>query len=219
MKFIPEETIESFFKKITASEVPYVLIKNVSNELPSGLKDGKDIDILVHHDFVSAFETFMKENDFEKQIPPLGRENGWNFAYKLPEYQFWKLKNREFTLYIDASFKLSCKSLTPKMWIPLDECINKDIWEKKKYDGKNHWWIMDDESVLIYLLVRSIFDKKEFREGYIQGIEQRKDLLKKENVQQKLSKVFFKYTPVLIQQVNAAAYENIISSYLTFMEY
>lgn len=219
MKYIPQEVIGDFFEKITESKIPYVLIKNVSNELPDQLMDGKDIDILVHEEHIEDFEQFMIQNNFEKQIHPLGRKNGWNFAYKLPEYQFWKLKNEQFTLYIDASFKLSCKSLTPNMWIPLDHCINEDIWIKKIFDEKNHWWIMDDGTILIYLIVRSIFDKREFKQGYVDGIEERKELLKEKGVQYKLSKIFFHYTGPLIEQISKSQYDSIIENYLTFTEY
>lgn len=219
MKYIPQEVIGDFFEKITESKIPYVLIKNVSNELPDQLMDGKDIDILVHEEHIEDFEQFMIQNNFEKQIHPLGRKNGWNFAYKLPEYQFWKLKNEQFTLYIDASFKLSCKSLTPNIWIPLDHCINEDIWINKIFDEKNHWWIMDDGTILIYLIVRSIFDKREFKQGYVDGIEERKELLKEKGVQYKLSKIFFHYTGPLIEQISKSQYDSIIENYLTFTEY
>lgn len=219
MKYIQADVIHEFFENITDSKIPYVVIKNVSNELPDHLIDGKDIDIVVHEDYRDEFEQFMMRNNFEKQIHPLGRERGWNFAYKLPEYQFWKLKNDRMTFYIDASFKLSCKSLTPRMWIPLDTCINEDIWKNRVFDEKNHWWIMDDETILIYLIVRSIFDKREFQSGYVEGIEERKELLNNVEVQYKLSKIFFHYTEPLIQQIFKSEYENIIGNYLTFTEY
>lgn len=216
---IPSEVILDFFERLSATDILYVIIKNVDDELPYHLKDGKDIDILVHESCIKQFEEFMSSNDFDMQTPPLGRANGWNFAYKLPEYQFWKYREDRFTFYVDASFKLSCKSLTPKMWIPLDKCINDDIWEKKVYDPVHHWWMMDNETVLIYLLVRSIFDKREFKVGYIEGIEQRKSFLTNEDVRKKLSKIFFNYTQSLTDQVIAGNYDDIIRNYLAFTDY
>lgn len=219
MNTIPASVIKDFFRKLTETDINYALIKNVSNELPHHLQDKKDIDILVHASNMRMFEEFMSTNNFEKITHPLGRKNGWNFAYKLPEYQFWRLKEDQFTLYIDASFKLSCKSLTPRTWIPLDNCINEDIWLNKVYDSENCWWIMDDETILIYLLVRSVFDKREFRPGYIDGIEKRKSLLMKQSVQNKLRKVFFKYTDLLTDQIMMGEYDNIIYNYLKFSDY
>lgn len=219
MMTIPAEVILDFFERLSATDILYVIIKNVGDELPFHLKDGKDIDILVHESCMRKFEEFMVSHNFDMQIQPLGRANGWNFAYKLPEYQFWKYKDDRFTFYVDASFKLCCKSLTPKMWIPLDKSINDDIWEKKVYDSEHHWWMMDDETVLVYLLVRGIFDKREFKAGYIEGIEQRKSSLVNEDVQGKLSKVFFNYTQSLTDQVIAGKYDDIIRNYLMFANY
>ena len=34
---------------------------------------------------------------------------------------------------------------------------------------------MDDGTILIYLIVRSIFDKREFKQEYVDGIEERKE--------------------------------------------
>ena len=85
MKTIPAEVILDFFERLSATEILYVIIKNVDNELPDHLKDGKDIDILVHESCIKQFEEFMISNNFDRQTHPLGRENGWNFAYKLPE--------------------------------------------------------------------------------------------------------------------------------------
>lgn len=42
MKYIPADVIHNFFEELTNSKILYVLIKNVSNELPDHLIDGKD---------------------------------------------------------------------------------------------------------------------------------------------------------------------------------
>ena len=219
MNYIPAETIKDFFNQLNSSDIEYVLIKNISDELPNELKDGKDIDILVNENQIDDFAKFMNSHNYKKQVHPYGKKAGWNFAYKLPEHQFWQFNSKDFTLYIDTAFKLCCKSLTPNVWIPLDNCINECIWKNKVFDKTNNWWIMDDETILIYMFCRSIFDKKEFKSGYIAEIEKRKALLNNETIKNKLSKVFFKYTDFLISQVKKGDYENIINNYLTFKNY
>ena len=87
------------------------------------------------------------------------------------------------------------------------------------FDKENNWWIMDDETILIYMFCRSIFDKNDFKPSYITEIEKRKVLLRNKNVKNKLSKVFFKYTDFLISQVENSNYENIIENYITFKNY
>ena len=218
-EYIPVESIKDFFSFMNKSEIRYVLIKNISSELPNQLLNGKDIDIVVHEEDKVRFEKCMKNHGYHTHTPPLGIVNGWTFAYQLPEYEFWKLENKPFTLYIDASFKLACKSITPNVWIPLDNIIQEDIWKKRCFDEKNGWWIMDDQTILIYLFVRSIFDKHEFKQGYVEGIEERKYLLNDENTQEKLRKVFFKYTDRLIQMIESKRYDEIIQDYKTYLNY
>lgn len=217
--YIDENLVKSFFIGLNNAGINYVLIKNIANELPSKLKNGKDIDILVHPESQADFEKHMLQCEFEKVRHPLGRENGWSFGYCLDENQFWKNSKDDQLLYIDVSTKLPCKSLTPKMWIPLDETINRSVWENKIFDEKNGWWIMCDEDVFVYMIVRSVFDKHQFKAEYIQDIENKKFLLQSENVINKLSKVFFKYTDRLIQQITEKRYDTIFSDYISFCEY
>lgn len=217
--YIDENLVKSFFIGLNNAGINYVLIKNIANELPSKLKNGKDIDILVHPESQSDFEKHMLQSHYQKILSPNGRQNGWNFGYGLKEYQFWQNKNTDYDFFIDVFEKLACKSLTPKMWIPLDEIINRSVWENKIFDEKNGWWIMCDEDVFVYMIVRSVFDKHQFKAEYIQDIENKKFLLQSENVINKLSKVFFKYTDRLIQQIAEKRYDTIFSDYISFCEY
>lgn len=219
MTYIPAEFVQDFFSKLNNSNIEYVLIKNISDELPDKLEDGKDIDILVNEKYIKDFKKFMNSNNFKEKTHPYGKKNGWVFGYKLPKHQFWKLKNKDFKFFIDVCFKLCCKSLTPNIWIPLDNCINEDIWKNKVFDDKNNWWIMDDETTLVYMFCRAVFDKKEFKKGYISEIEKRKILLDSESVKHKLSKVFFKYTDLLISQAKSCDYDEIVKNYIAFRDY
>ncbi len=218
-KYVEKQLILDFFEGLNEAGIEYALIKNIDGELPEHLVDGKDIDILVKESEKEHFEEYMRTHDFCSKVPPCGRKKGWRFAYQLPEYEFWQKENVESTFYVDCSFKLCCISLTPKTWIPLDKCINEDLWGKRVFDENNHWWILDDETTLIYLIVRAIFDKREFRTGYKNGIEERKALLENDSTKKKLSKVFFKYTDRLVTLLNEGRYEEIINDYFTFTEY
>lgn len=218
-KYIPEKYIKRFFEVMNDNDIQYVLIKNIFDELPCKLPDGKDIDILVHTDSKEKFEECMSANGFGRRIPPNGKENGWSFAYQLPEYEFWQMEKNKFTFYIDANFKLCCKSLMGKIWIPLDNSIQEELWKNKVFDAENNWWIMDEYTILVYLLVRAVFDKENFRAGYIEGIEKRKHLIAAECVKEKLSKIFFNYTDRLIHMVNEGKYSEIVQDYRGFREY
>ncbi len=216
---IEAKYVKAFFSMMNQSGIQYVLLKNVDGELPSKLKNGKDIDILVHPDDRIRFEHLMRDHSYDRQIHPLGAQNGWTFGYLLSEYLFFRKRDIDFDLYIDAGFRLCCKSFMPKIWIPLDESIANDVWREKIYDERNGWWMLDDRTSLIYYLVRAIFDKHEFTQGYIREIQARVALLDDAIVKAKLEKVFFKYTPYLIERVREEAYPSIMEDYVTFVQY
>ena len=219
IEYIDKNLVDTFFKMLNAADINYVLLKNMGHELPERLKNGKDIDVLVNLEDRKRFTETMLENGFLHRIPPLGRENGYRFAYQLPEYQFWQLGGIEQIFYIDACFKLMCKSLTPKYWVPLDESINRAIWENKCWDENLKCWAMDDKTLVVYLLARAVFDKKNFSDVYIQEIEQRKYLLEDKQVYDMLRTVFYKYTDTLINLLRKSEYTKIVNSYITFKEY
>lgn len=217
--YIPKKLIRDFFDDINRFGIRYVLIKNIGHELPEKLENGKDIDILVHIDDKDIFARQMSQHGFHIHTHPLGIEHGWTFAYGLPEYQFWQKNDTEYELYIDATFKLCCKSFTPYVWIPLDKKINKAIWETRVWDEVNHWWIMDEHTEIVYLLIRCIFDKRSFSAAYIQEIESRKQLLYDEQAIEKMRLIFFQFTDALISLIQQGEYENILRKYITFANY
>ena len=217
MKYVDSSEIKAFFIMLNNNDIEYVLVKNIGDELPYSLEDGKGINILVHPDSKSEFERSMQEGGFEKKTHTFGIENGWTFGYSMLPYQFWMKKNKPFTLYIDASFVLSCKSLMPKVCVPLKEHIDESIWKEKVFDIENNWWIIDDKNMLLYLLVRSIFDKKVFTEAYVNEIEKRKHHLN--DIKYKLHVIFFTYTSRLTEMVATGKYSDIIQDYVTFDEY
>ncbi len=219
MMYIERTLIEEFFLGLNAASIQYVLIKNIGRELPDRLKDGKDIDILIHPDSGPAFVRVMQEMDFQRMPPPLGVQAGWSFGYKLSEYQFWSKQGTAQHFYIDAFEKLACKSLSPKMWIPIDAFVNDSIWRNRVFDKKNQWWCMDEENLAAYLLIRCVFDKHIFKKEYIAEIEKREALFQEETVICKLQTVFFSYTPRLLALVREKRYHEIFSDYIAFDEY
>ena len=135
----------------------------------------------------------------------------------MPSYQFWKKKDTVFALYIDVNFTLCCQSFIPKTWIPLNESINESVWKEKVFDDENKWWIIDDKNMLLYLLVRCMFDKKTFSEAYISEIEKRKHHM--DSIDEKLRSTFYKYSSRLSALVAAGEYGSIIQDYIVFDEY
>lgn len=218
-KYIENKIINGLFELLNTNNIQYVVIKNILDELPNKLPNGKDIDIIVKKEQKEKFNEIMKKSGYHIQTHPLGRENGWLFLYGLEEYQFWKLENYNQDFLIDVSFKLSCKGLMPKTWIPLDHMIQKRVWENKVWDEVKQWWIMDLNTRFVYYLVRCIFDKKVFSEKYVQEIERVKNMISKDIVKDMLLLIFYGYTERLMDLVDRKCYHKIIKDYITFKEY
>ena len=218
-KFIEPKYIDEFFGMLNHSMIKYVLLKNIADELPHALKNGKDIDILVHPEDQETFSRLMLENHYARVTPPYGRENGWRFAYSLEPSEFWKRVDISDELYIDVNFRLCCHSFSEKTWIPLDRIINVDVWEHRRFDVDRQWWRMDDDTTLIYLIVRSVFDKQDFRLEYIREIEKLVGRLQKQEVVKKLSLIFFNFTTLLIKLLSRKKYNEILREYITFVNY
>ena len=107
----------------------------------------------------------------------------------------------------------------PNMWIPLDQKINNDIWKNKVFDSKNNWWIMDEKTIFVYMIARSILDKHMFKDVYISDIEKKRFLLDDAEIREKLSLIFFKYTDHLIELIKNGSYATIFDDYIAFTEY
>lgn len=215
--FHKTEDVQALFNILNIHKINYVLTKNIADELPSKLKLGKDIDLLVHPSYYAKIQYLMYIYNYEQIVHPHGKENGWQFIYGAHEnIMFRHVAN---ALMVDVYAELCTKSLSMNAWLPLDKIIQESVWRDKVWDAANQWWIMDDENILIYLLTRSVFEKPDFSAAYIQEIEKRKELLTTPTAREKLEKTFFKFTDTLIQKVSHGQYQEIFNSYLTFTDY
>lgn len=217
--FIDSKHIHDFFSFMNDSGIQYMLIKNIAGELPERLLDGKDIDIIVKIEDREKFSALMGANGFLIRLHPLGTNGGWTFAYNLPEYQFWQKGGIRDTLYIDCCFKLMCKSLTPKFWVPLDETIQRKAWSERNWNETLGCWQMGQKSLFVYILARCVFDKHVFSQAYVEEIERLKFFVDDSEVKEMLKTIFYKFTSHLIQMVKNCEYDSIVNKYITFVEY
>lgn len=218
-RFIDEKHIRNFFSMLNDADVRYMLLKNIADELPYKLKNGKDIDIFVNNEDMSKFSKKMDEYGWLYRVHPLGREAGYSFAYKLPECQFWQLGGIEETFYVDVCYKLMCKSLTPKVWVPLNDLIQEQAWKLKEWNDELQCWQLGEKVLFSYLFARCVFDKRTFDELYIAEIEKRKHLLDDTEVHAMLETIFYRFTDTLISLVKKSDYGAIMHSYITFEDY
>jgi len=217
--YLPKIYIDRLFLALNEAGVSYILMKNIGNELPDKLSIEKDVDIFVFPESKELFENTISSIGFKLIIHPFGKETGWIFAYGVDEFQFWQLEEDGYIFNVDVMFAISCRSMYPKVWMPLDKLINESTVKNKVFDELNGWWIMDEKNMLIYLIVRSVFDKSNFTPEYIPEIEKRKNLLSDEYVKSALGLVFFAFTPKLIELIQKGLYNSIVEEHITFKEY
>lgn len=211
---VESKNIKDFFKLLNEEKLTYVLIKNDENRLPYKLDDGDDVDILIHPEDYSLYLNFLKKNGYELLHSEADK---YYFLYNMRSDIYAKKDD----LFTHAYDKLSCCSFTNMglSKIPLDRKIQNHIWENKKWDEENKWWIMDDKSILLYLITRSIFDKKVFKKRYIHEIEKRRALLQDKDFLALASLVFFNFTKELVILLQAKKYDEIHKKYKNFKNY
>ena len=206
--------IKDFFKILNENKLTYVLIKNDEDRIPYKVNDGDDIDLLIHPDDYNNLIKILELNGYNRLS---GEAKKYFFLYKMRDDIFVEKNGVFFHIYD----KLSCVSFTNmgRSKIPLDQYIQNLIWKDKRWDCNNNWWIMDDRIILLYLIVRSIFDKKEFRKRYILEIEKREDIFDDDEFIKMVKKVFFKFSTVLIEMLKEHKYEEIHLKYQCFADY
>lgn len=211
---VNSKNIKIFFEWINSNNIEYVLIKNDGEHIPNKILDGDDIDILVHPNDYEKYLKLIQENGF-KVLP--GESLKYYFVYNMRKDIYAQKED----IFIHAYDKLSCVSFTNMglSKIPLDKKIQDFIWETKKWDFKNKWWITDDRIILLYLIVRSIFDKKKFREIYINEIEKRNSIINDTKFIELCYFVFFKFTPILLELIKNQEYDVILRTYKNFKNY
>lgn len=217
MSYIESNELVNIFKLLNKSELKYILLRNINNELPSKLEIGKDIDILVHKKDEHLFKKIFQENDYQTIPHPFKNDV---FLYGVDRFEF-KYNNNNKVLF-DLNFQLAVRSLDAGQWIPLDQKIQELAWKNKRFekiDENFGYWTLSYNDEFITLIARSIFDKREFQDGYIKRIEELKNKIDLNDVREKLELVFFKYTPYLLKQIENKEYGSIIKNYLQFKEY
>lgn len=215
IQLISSVSINKFFKMLNENEFEYILLRNIDNELPFKLENGKDIDILIKYENFYKFQHLLIRNQFVEKPHPHRSDM---FLYGARKFKFYR--NKENVL-IDVNFQLMCRSLDAGQWIPLDIVIQRSAWKNRRHVNFNGFdcWMLGYEDEFISLIVRSVFDKSEFQLGYKQRIIELIDLIDKNEVRKKMKRVFFSYTNTLLRMIYRHAFDDILNNYLIFKEY
>ena len=66
MKYIDPESIKSTFSILNESGIDYILIRNINNEIPEKLVEGKDIDILAKYSDKNKLNELLVQSGFSR---------------------------------------------------------------------------------------------------------------------------------------------------------
>ena len=214
--YVDANIIIELFSIMNVNDIEYVLLKNLDNELPNKLTPGKDIDIIVHPNYKKKIETCLETYGWIKSNHPWDFGNNFIFLYSMDPFIMYVKNN----VAIDICFQLNCRSLNAGEWFPLDEQIQKSVFNNKRTEKGKPWLSrLSYEDELIHLITRSIFDKKKFTLTYINQIEYLYKRINTEDFYEKLELVFFKFHKTLINSLENKNYKNIRDSYLQFKNY
>jgi len=216
-EYIDRKEIVEIFRRLNEGGLNYILLRNINNELPNKLKVGKDIDILVKKEDEDKFINFFYKNGYVTIDHPYKYDT---FLYGVDRFEF-KYNNNNKILF-DLNFQIAVRSLDQGQWIPLDQAIQESAWENKRFEQLSDdfgYWALSYEDEFICLVARSIFDKREFQDGYIKRIDELLHLIDEKNVIGKLNRVFFKFSPYLMDYIKHGNYKTIIKNYIEFKEY
>jgi hypothetical protein len=82
---IDKNEIIRVFEQLNSSNLDYLLLRNINQELPGKLKEGKDIDLLVHKDDLEKWIPFFKTIGFNVIQHPLRNDV---FLYETDPFVF-----------------------------------------------------------------------------------------------------------------------------------
>ena len=218
MKLIEANEVKIIFNLLNKSKLDYIITWNINYELPSALKVGKDIDILINKDDEKKFANFFHSNNYQTTNHPFKYDI---FLYGVDRFEF-KYMNKNNNIDFDVVFQIAVRSLDAGQFIPLDQKIQVSAWKNKRYEKLSDdfgYWTLSYEDELVCLIARSIFDKGEFKNGYTKRINELLKLTNKNDVLDKLYLIFFKYSSHLFKHIEDKNYNGIIKDYLNFKDY
>lgn len=215
-EFIRGSDVCELFNMLRMSEVKYLLLRNIDNELPDRLSLNKDIDILVHPSQVSTAHRVFSSFGWKNVRHPWNFGSNFIFLYSMTPFRMYS-KNR---LNVDVSYELCCRSPNKGEWTPLDLSIQNYAWKNIRVEPNTVWkYRLKYEEELLHLLTRCIFDKKQFQIGYQKQIEALLSKMRIERFRHQLELVFFKFAPFLEELVLSKQYDKICREYLKFSDY
>ena len=169
--------------------------------------------ILVNPSEYKKFRKFAKTKKVRCLEHPFGKRHGYIYLYQMKEFAVYQ----DGDYYYEVMCQLPCKSLTPKMWMPLDKCVQHALWETKRME--NGYPYVEEEEAWIYYMTRCIFTKHAFENTDIQKLHVVETGLDHETLRHNLEPMVFEVADRLIALSKDRRYEDIMKAYFSYREY
>ena len=169
--------------------------------------------ILINPSEYKQFRKLAKAKKVRCLEHPFGRRHGYIFLYQMKEFAIYQ----DGDYYYEVMCQLPCKSLTPKMWMPLDKCVQHALWETKRME--NGYPYVEEEEVWIYYMTRCIFTKHAFEESDVKKLQALEAVLERDTLRQKLELIVFGFADRLIALSKDRKYADIMTEYFSYREY
>ncbi|MGN0153441.1 MAG: hypothetical protein ACI4A3_03250 [Lachnospiraceae bacterium] len=171
------------------------------------------VTLIIRPECYKDFRKCAKRSGLKKLEHPFGKRHGYRFLYQMREFEIYEKQG----YYYEIMCQLPCKSLTPKMWMPLDKCVQKALWTDKNEIGG--YVYVADEELWIYRMTQCIFTKMNITDEDCAFFEKYRHVLKRESLRQKLQMIVFGFADTLLQEAENSDYDYIIESYYSYSDY
>lgn len=192
-----------FLQGIKDSDVEYRILE-IRNHV---------LTLLVRPECYKMFRKHAKKAGLKKLEHPFGKRHGYRFLYQMHEFEIYEEKG----YYYEVMCQLPCKSLTPKMWMPLDKCVQKALWtDKREREGYSY---VADEEMWIYRMTSCIFTQMDITPDDRTFFEESRSVLNSESLRQKLLLIVFGFADTLLELAKERDYDHIIEKYYSYSDY
>jgi hypothetical protein len=212
---INSNAIESVFLLLNSSGVKWLLLRDVKNQLPYNLPEGKDIDILVDIHNRTDVDHLLRKNGFILARHP---HRSINRMYGSHDSLFYKSKDG---IILDICFELVVMSFDKKHIIPIEKSIQMSIWNNLRQVAKGSLMlpVLSIENDIVFTLAHAFLDKNKLDSDTQKYVINK---IKKSNIlllREKLEKIFFRYSSRLLYLLESEKDVDFFSDYVTFSDY
>lgn len=207
-----EKVIVEVFHSFKDQNVNFVVLRNF-DDIPHNCTINNDIDVLVHKNDMPVVEQIFKDCEFQKEV------DDDEYLYNSTPHQHFYLHSKD--IHFDITNSLSYRSSNNiKQWIPVDERLQVDVFNKKIYVENSLWFYMPAvQDQFLHLICHCIFDKRSINKKYSARIELLFSQLKLDEDIESIKLCFFKFTDELIKIIKNGDTELLYDKYIKFTRY